>query len=57
MRASFIDYLEIEEQMRETLGSSSKHIIARETARFVSLYEDSTGKKQLLELIERIKNL
>ncbi len=57
MRASFDDYEEIEERMRESLGSSSKHIIARETARLLNLDIESKGKKQLIGLIEKIKNL
>lgn len=57
MRTSFDDYEEIEEQMRESLGSNSKHIIARETARLLNLDIESTGKEQLIELIEKIKNL
>jgi putative ATP-dependent endonuclease of OLD family len=37
MRASFPDYLETETIKKELLGNSSKHIIARETARSISL--------------------
>ena len=57
MRASFEDYAEIEKQVIETLGSSSKNLIARETAKLINLQDDSEGKTQMTNLIELIKKL
>jgi putative ATP-dependent endonuclease of OLD family len=57
MRASFEDYAEIESEQKELLGSSSKHIIARETAKRVAIDVESVGQQRLLEVIERIKAL
>lgn len=57
MRASFSDYIKIEKQTIETLGSNSKNLIARETAKLVDLQCDSEGKNQMNDLIERIKKL
>jgi hypothetical protein len=57
MRASFADYADIEKQTIETLGSSSKNLIARETAKLINLHDDSEGKTQMTNLIELIKKL
>lgn len=57
MRASFVDYNEIEKRTEETLGSSSKNLIARETAKLVNLQDASDGKIQMTKLIEVIKKL
>jgi len=57
MRAYFAYYVEIEKQIIETLGSSSKNLIARETARLINLHEASEGKNQLINLIKRIRKL
>lgn len=57
MRASFEDYAEIEAEQKELLGSNSKHIIARETAKRVAIDVESVGQQRLLEVIERIKAL
>lgn len=57
MRASFDDYAEIETEQKELLGSNSKHIIARETAKRVAIDVESVGQQRLLEVIERIKAL
>jgi putative ATP-dependent endonuclease of OLD family len=57
MRASFADYADIEKQTIETLGSSSKNLIARETAKLINLHDDSEGKTQMTKLIELIKKL
>lgn len=57
MRASFADYAELENQTIETLGSSSKNLIARETAKLINLQENSKGKTQMTNLIELIKKL
>ncbi|MCF0055387.1 ATP-dependent endonuclease [Dyadobacter sp. CY356] len=57
MRASFADYADIEKQTIETLGSSSKNLIARETAKLINLHDDSEGKTQMTGLIGRIKKL
>ncbi|EKB50224.1 ATP-dependent nuclease [Cecembia lonarensis] len=57
MRSTFTDYAVIEEGKREQLGSSSKHIVARETARQINLEEESEGRERMLELIEKIRNL
>ncbi|MBK6825921.1 MAG: ATP-dependent endonuclease [Chitinophagaceae bacterium] len=57
MRASFGDYADNEKQTIETLGSSSKNLIARETAKLINLHDDSEGKTQMTTLIELIKKL
>ncbi len=57
MRASFAGYADIEEQIIEKLGSSSKNLIARETAKLINLPEDSEGKNKMTELIGVIKKL
>lgn len=57
MRASFTDYTEIEEQNKEILGSSSKNLIARETAKLINLSNESVGKANMIDLIEKIKVL
>lgn len=57
MRASFADYADIEKQTVETLGSSSKNLIARETAKLINLHDESEGKTQMSKLIELIKKL
>lgn len=57
IRKSFEDYLEKEVSLKKELGSSSKHLIARETAIQINLEKDSLGKLKMLELIEKIKNL
>lgn len=57
MRASFEDYAEIETDQKALLGSNSKHIIARETAKRVAIDVESVGQQRLLEVIERIKAL
>jgi hypothetical protein len=44
-------------EQKEILGSSSKHIIARETAKRVAIDVESVGQQRLLEVIERIKAL
>lgn len=57
LRTSFADYEDLEKQTIETLGSSSKNLIARETAKLINLHDDSEGKTQMTKLIELIKNL
>ncbi len=57
MRNSFCDYCTIEDQKKIELGSSSKHLIAREVAKNINIIEDSTGKQYFKQLIEKIKNL
>jgi putative ATP-dependent endonuclease of OLD family len=57
MRASFADYADLEKQTIETLGSSSKNLIARETAKLINLDDDSEGKTPMTKLIELIKKL
>ncbi len=57
MRASFQDYSEVEKAVAEQLGSSSKNLIARETAKRIDLPTESEGTQQLQILIERIKRL
>ena len=57
MRDSFQDYLQVEAINIELLGSSSKNLIARETAKLITLSEESEGKTQLTKLIECIKDL
>ena len=57
LRASFEDYAEMEAEQKEILGSNSKHIIARETAKRVAIDVESVGQQRLLEVIERIKAL
>lgn len=57
LRASFADYSDIEKQTIETLGSSSKNLIARETAKIINLHYDSEGKAQMICLIDFIKKL
>lgn len=57
MRDSFADYSDIEKQAIEMVGSSSKNIIARETAKLINLQTESEGKNQMNSLIELIKNL
>lgn len=57
LRASFADYADLEKQTIETLGSSSKNLIARETAKIINLTVESEGKNQMINLIELIKKL
>lgn len=57
MRATFADYTDIEAKNIEILGSSSKNLIARETAKLINLSNDSEGKNQMTTLIESIKKL
>jgi len=57
MRASFKDYSDLEKYVIEQLGSSSKNLIARETAKLIDLTNDSEGKNQLHTLIDKIKIL
>ncbi|WP_332736862.1 ATP-dependent nuclease [Flavihumibacter sp.] len=57
MRVSFEDYGKIESQVIETLGNSSKNLIARETAKLINLEAKSEGKKQMQSLIELIKKM
>ncbi len=57
LRASFDDYQTIEQQQKELLGSSSKHIVARETAKNISLEASDIGREKLDELIAHIKAL
>lgn len=57
MRASFPDYANIEKQVVETLGSNSKNIIARETAKLVNLQDGSIGKTEMTSLIEFIRKM
>lgn len=57
LRASFADYADLEKNNIETLGSSSKNLIARETAKLINLTDNSVGKDELLKLIDLIKNL
>jgi putative ATP-dependent endonuclease of OLD family len=57
LRASFADYSEFETQTIETLGSSSKNLIARETAKQINLNDESEGKTRMIELIELINKL
>ncbi|HMM80871.1 MAG TPA: AAA family ATPase [Pyrinomonadaceae bacterium] len=56
MRASFADYSDIEKQTIETLGSSSKNLIARETARRIDLGQVSDGRKKMEALIRQIRS-
>ncbi len=57
LRASFADYADIEKLTIETLGSSSKNLIARETGKLINLTVESEGKNQMINLIELIKKL
>lgn len=57
MRGSFSDYADVEKQVVESLGTSSKNLIAREAAKLINLDSESNGKKHLLDLIELIKGL
>lgn len=57
LRASFADYVDTEKQIIETLGSSSKNLIARETAKVINLENVSEGKTQMNNLIELIKKM
>ena len=57
MRASFEDYKKIEAEQKELLGSSAKHIVARETAKEIAIDVESDGQQSILELIDRIKSL
>ncbi|XDD45255.1 ATP-dependent endonuclease [Leptospira sp. WS39.C2] len=57
MRNSFPDYENIENQIKETLGSSSKNLIARETAKQINLSSETEGKKQIEIIIEKIRHL
>lgn len=54
MRNSFSKYSEIEEIKKEQLGSASKHIIARETAKALTKNDDE-GWGCLEEMVSRIK--
>jgi putative ATP-dependent endonuclease of OLD family len=57
LKASFADYADIEKLTIEILGSSSKNLIARETAKQINLHDESEGKTRMIELIELIKKL
>lgn len=57
MTASFPDYSTIGKEKAEEFGTSSKHIVAKETAKSVDLESETEGNKRLLELIEKIKSL
>lgn len=57
MNASFPDYSKIEVEKGDVFGTSSKHIIAKETAKAVDLEIETEGKERLIELIEKIKSL
>lgn len=57
MRTSFEDYKSLEEENRATFGTTSKHIVAKETAKQVNLSIESPGRNRLLELIEKLSDL
>lgn len=57
MRISFEDYSTIEDNKKIELGSSSKHLIAREVAKKIDIIKDSKGKKYFDLLICKIKDL
>ena len=57
LRSSFDDYEKVEASNTEILGSSSKNLIARETARLINLEVASIGKEQLSNLIDGIKGM
>lgn len=57
MRTSFENYSVFEKKVIEQLGSSSKNLIARETAKLIDLKNESEGKKQLQLFIDKIKIL
>lgn len=57
MRISFEDYSTIEDNKKIELGSSSKHLIAREVAKKIDIIKDSKGKKYFELLICKIKDL
>jgi putative ATP-dependent endonuclease of OLD family len=57
MRDSFIDYETLETAQKSELGSSSKHIIAREVAKRVDLKEGSIGKNHIELFVGKIKKL
>ncbi len=57
MKNSFKDYAEIEKKVTLAIGSSSKNLIARETAKLVDINIRSEGKIQLKRLIEQVKKL
>jgi putative ATP-dependent endonuclease of OLD family len=56
MRISFSEYSTMEEQNKTTLGSSSKHIVARKTARMLTINDD-IGWIYLNQFVEKINNL
>lgn len=57
MKTSFDDYSEIEERNRILLGSSSKNLIARETAKLINLDNESVGKSKMIDLIDKVKKM
>jgi putative ATP-dependent endonuclease of OLD family len=57
MRESFTDYATIEATKQTELGSSSKHIIARETAKSVDFNKESIGKLNFKLFVDKIKIL
>lgn len=56
MRGYFEDYEDTEKKIKNALGSTSKSLIARETAKLIDLESESKGKEQFITLIEKIKN-
>lgn len=57
MRASFADYEKFEQLNKEMLGSSSKNLIARETAKLINLGQESEGLTQFKHLISLVEKL
>lgn len=56
MRDSFVGYREIENQVKEELGSS-KHIVARTVADRLSFDEEQLGWQNIKELNQKVRNL
>lgn len=57
MSNSFPDYSAVQKDKTDEFGTTSKHIVAKETAKSVDLESETEGKKRLFELVEKIKNL
>lgn len=57
MRASFTDYDKIENENKEILGSSSKNLIARETAKSINLEQGIEGVTKFQQFIKLVREL
>ena len=57
MRASFPDYSSLELEKQEALGSSSKHVVAREVAKAISFDENVMGWSNIQKLANALSNL